>query len=185
MIDKKRIENLIYDLLEAIGEDPSREGIKETPKRVAKMYTEIFSGMESDPNDHIKMFEEVNQGDKIIFVKDIPFYSICEHHLLPFFGVIHIAYIPKDNKIIGLSKLARIVNCYARRLQVQERLTNQISDFIFSKVGAASVAVFAEAEHMCMTIRGIKAFGAKTKTYDFKGILNYDKEKREELYRLL
>ena len=166
MINKKRIEKIIYELLEAIGENPMREGLKETPKRIANMYEEIFSGLIEDPKKNIKVLKEEGQGNDIILVKDIPFYSMCEHHLLPFFGTASVAYIPSKGEIIGLSKFARIVNCYAKRLQVQERMTKEIADFIFSELGALGSAVFIEAEHLCMQMRGIKAIGAKTKTYE-------------------
>ncbi len=185
MINKKKIERLIYELLEAIGENPLREGLKETPHRVAKMYKEIFAGMEENPKEHVKMFNESGQGNELILVKDIPFYSMCEHHLLPFFGTIHIAYIPSRGRIIGLSKIVRIVNCYTKQLQIQERMTREIADFIFSDLETSGAAVFVEAEHLCMTMRGVKSPGAKTKTYSLKGLLSSDQKKKEELYSLL
>lgn len=185
MIDKERVEKLIYELLEAIGENPNREGLRETPQRVAKMYEEIFSGMDENPKEHIKVFKESGQGNEVILIKDIPFYSMCEHHLLPFFGRIHIAYIPKGGEIIGLSKITRIVNSYSKRLQVQERMTKEIAEFIFVELETLGAAVFIEAEHLCMTMRGIKAMGNKTKTYSLKGLLHSDPQKREELYALL
>ncbi len=185
MIDKKRIEKLVYELLEAIGENPSREGLKETPQRVAKMYEEIFSGINENPKDYIKVFKEPGQGNEIVLIKDIPFYSMCEHHLLPFFGHMNVAYIPKGGELIGLSKIIRIVNCFSKRLQVQERMTKEIADFLFLGLGTLGVAVFIEAEHLCMTMRGVKSVGNKTKTYALKGLLSSDPQKKEELYSLL
>ena len=129
MIDKPRIEAAVRELLAAIGEDPDREGLIETPRRVANMYAEIFSGLQEDPTQHLKVFQETAH-EEMVTVRDIPLYSMCEHHLLPFTGVAHIAYIPRDGKVIGLSKLARIVNSYARRPQLQERLTSQVADFL-------------------------------------------------------
>ena len=128
-MDKERLENAVREILLAVGEDPNRPGLLETPKRVANMYEEIFAGLTEDPKQHIKLFDEVS-NDEMVIVKDIPFYSMCEHHLLPFFGMAHIGYIPSDNKIIGLSKLARIVNNFAKKPQVQERLTSDIADFL-------------------------------------------------------
>ena len=129
-MDKEKIARAVRDILEAIGEDPDREGLKETPDRVARMYEEVFSGLTEDAHDHLKLFNEKG-NDELVVVRDIPLYSMCEHHLLPFVGKAHIAYIPSDGKIIGLSKLARIVNVYAKRPQVQERLTTQIADFLY------------------------------------------------------
>lgn len=128
-MDKPRIEAAVRELLLAIGEDPDREGLRDTPRRVANMYGEIFGGMEEDPRSHLKIFTE-EQNDEMVTVRDIPLYSMCEHHLVPFMGVAHIAYIPRDGRVIGLSKLARIVNCFARRPQLQERLTAQVADFL-------------------------------------------------------
>ena len=128
-MDKQRIENAVREILSAIGEDPDREGLQETPKRVANMYAEIFAGMEDDPKRHLKIFNESN-NDEMVVVRDIPMYSMCEHHLLPFVGKAHIAYIPSDGKVIGLSKLARIVDSFSKKPQLQERLTSQIADFL-------------------------------------------------------
>ena len=183
-MDKQRIENAFREILLAIGEDPDREGLQETPKRVANMYEEIFSGLSEDPAKHLKMFRE-GQSDEIVIVRDIPMYSMCEHHLLPFIGKAHIAYIPADGRIIGLSKLARIVNVYAKRPQVQERLTSQIADFLFDELGAKSVAVIVEAEHLCMTMRGAKAAGAVTQTSALRGTARSDARTRAEVMALL
>ena len=161
-MDLERIEKAVREILLAVGEDPEREGLQETPNRVARMYAEIFSGLKSDPKQHLKIFHEEGEHDELVFVRDIPLYSVCEHHLLPFIGKCHIAYIPRDGKIIGLSKFARIVDCFARRPQVQERLTAQIADFIEENLNPRGVAVFIEAEHLCMTMRGARAAGALT-----------------------
>lgn len=185
MADEKRIQKAVEELLEAIGEDVSREGLKETPKRVAKMYTEIFSGLHEDPMRYLKIFHEPEQHNELVIVRDIPLYSVCEHHLLPFIGAAHIAYLPKNGKIIGLSKFARIVNCFARRPQVQERLTAQIADFLFEQLEPYGVAVIIEAEHLCMTMRGTRAAGAKTQTSALRGTMRSDAKSRAEVMALL
>ena len=168
-----------------IGEDPEREGLQETPSRVARMYAEIFSGLQSDPKQHLKIFNEEGRHDELVFVRDIPLYSVCEHHLLPFVGKCHIAYIPNDGRIIGLSKFARIVDCFARRPQVQERLTAQIADFLEESLSPKGVAVFIEAEHLCMTMRGARAAGAMTQTSALRGCMRTDAKTRNEVMLLL
>ncbi len=183
-MDKEKIERAVRDILEAIGEDPDREGLVETPKRVARMYEEIFSGLSEDPHIHLKLFNEPG-NDEFVIVRDIPLYSMCEHHLLPFVGKAHIAYIPSDGKIIGLSKLARIVNVYAKRPQVQERLTKEIADFLYTELDAKAVAVLIEAEHLCMTMRGAKAAGAVTQTSALRGRARSDARTRSEVMALL
>ena len=183
-MDKEKIERAVRDILEAIGEDPDRPGLKETPSRVARMYEEVFSGLNEDAHVHLKLFDEPG-NDEMVIVRDIPMYSMCEHHLLPFIGKAHIAYIPADGRIIGLSKLARIVNVYAKRPQVQERLTSQIADFLFDELGAKSVAVIVEAEHLCMTMRGAKAAGAVTQTSALRGAARSDARTRAEVMALL
>ncbi len=183
-MDKAKIERAVRDILEAIGEDPDREGLKETPKRVANMYEEVFSGLSEDAHVHLKLFNEKG-NDEMVIVRDIPLYSMCEHHLLPFVGKAHIAYIPSDGKIIGLSKLARIVNVYAKRPQVQERLTSQIADFLFEELEAKSVAVIIQAEHLCMTMRGVKAAGSQTQTSALRGSARSDARTRSEVMSLL
>jgi GTP cyclohydrolase I len=183
-MDKARIEAAVREILIAIGEDPDREGLVETPRRVANMYEEVFSGMAEDPRAHLKLFTE-QQPDELVTVRDIPLHSMCEHHLLPFVGKAHIAYIPSDGKIIGLSKLARIVNVYAKRPQVQERLTTQIADFLYEELEAKSVAVIIEAEHLCMTMRGIKAAGSQTQTSALRGMARSDARTRAEVMSLL
>lgn len=183
-MDKEKIERAVRDILEAIGEDPDREGLIETPKRVANMYEEILGGINQSPEEHLKIFNEPG-NDEMVIVRDIPLYSVCEHHLLPFVGKAHIAYIPNEGKIIGLSKLARIVNVYAKRLQVQERLTAEVADFLYIKLGAKSVAVIIEAEHLCMTMRGARAAGAKTETSALRGYVRSDAKLRAEVMSLL
>ena len=184
-MDKQRIENAFREILLAIGEDPDREGLQETPKRVANMYEEIFAGLNEDPAKHLKMFCE-GQSDEIVIVRDIPMYSMCEHHFLPFVGKAHIAYIPNDDGlVIGLSKLARIVNSYARRPQLQERLTAQIADFIQDSMNPKGVAVVVEAEHLCMTMGGIRAAGSKTQTSALRGSMRKDARTRAEVMTLL
>ena len=183
-MDKERIQNAVREILIAVGEDPDREGLVETPKRVANMYEEIFAGLTEDPKQHIKLFNE-QSNDEMVIVKDIPFYSMCEHHLLPFFGKAHIGYIPSDNKIIGLSKLARIVDNFAKKPQVQERLTSDIADFLNDNLQPKGVAVIMEAEHMCMTMRGARAAGSKTQTSALRGIMRTDAKIRAEVLSLL
>lgn len=183
-MDKERIQNAVREILIAVGEDPDREGLLETPKRVANMYEEIFAGLTEDPKQHIKLFNE-QSNDEMVIVKDIPFYSMCEHHLLPFFGKSHIGYIPSDNKIIGLSKLARIVDNFAKKPQVQERLTSDIADFLNDNLQPKGVAVIMEAEHMCMTMRGARAAGSKTQTSALRGIMRTDAKTRAEVLSLL
>ncbi len=183
-MDKERIQNAVREILIAVGENPDREGLVETPKRVANMYEEIFAGLTEDPKQHIKLFNE-QSNDEMVIVKDIPFYSMCEHHLLPFFGKAHIGYIPSDNKIIGLSKLARIVDNFAKKPQVQERLTSDIADFLNDNLQPKGVAVIMEAEHMCMTMRGARAAGSKTQTSARRGIMRTDAKTRAEVLSLL
>ncbi len=182
-MDKKRIENAVREILAAVGEDPDREGLLETPARVARMYEEIFSGLESDPKRHLKLFDE--GSDEMVIVRDIPLYSMCEHHLLPFIGKAHIAYIPSDGRVIGLSKLARIVDDFAKRPQLQERLTGQIADFLDESMHPLGVAVVIEAEHLCMTMRGARASGAQTRTSALRGIMRNDAKTRSEALSLL
>ena len=184
-MDTQRLERAVREILEAVGEDPSREGLLETPARVARMYQEIFSGLEADPKDFLKIFDEGPGHDELVLVKDIPLYSVCEHHLLPFIGRAHIAYIPKNGRIIGLSKFARIVDCFARRPQVQERLTGQIADFLFEQPDPLGVAVFIQAEHLCMTMRGARAAGALTQTSALRGCMRSDAKTRAEVMALL
>ena len=167
-MDLPKIENAVRDILEAIGEDPNREGLLETPQRVARMYAEVFAGLHRDINKDIKTFHGEG-NDEMILIGDIPFYSMCEHHLLPFHGKAHVVYIPKDGKIFGLSKVARIVDTLSRKPQLQEKLTSEIADAIEKAVDARSVCVVLEAEHLCMTMRGIRKPGSKTVTSAMRG----------------
>lgn len=183
-MDKEKIMKAVTEILEAVGENPERAGLKETPRRVADMYAEMFSGLTENPEKHLKFFEE-KSNDEMVIVRDIPFSSMCEHHLLPFVGKAHIAYIPNGNKIIGLSKIARIVDNFAKRPQVQERLTHDIADFLYKKMDAKGVAVIIEAEHMCMSIRGAKASGSKTQTSALRGNIRSDARTRAEALALL
>lgn len=183
-MDKERIMNAVREILIAVGENPDRDGLKETPKRVANMYEEIFAGLNESPTKHLKFFDE-KSNDEMVIVRDIPFSSMCEHHLLPFVGKAHIAYIPSDNRIIGLSKLARIVDTFAKRPQVQERLTHDIADFLNENLQPKGVAVLIEAEHMCMNMRGAKAAGSKTQTSALRGMMRTDARTRAEVLALL
>lgn len=183
-MDKQRIENAVREILTAIGEDPDREGLVETPSRVARMYEEIFSGLSDNPERHLKLFNE-GKNDEMVVVRDIPMYSMCEHHLLPFVGRAHIAYIPNHNKVIGLSKLARIVDNFSKRPQLQERITAQIADFLEDKLSPKGVAVVIEAEHLCMTMRGARAAGALTQTSALRGTMKSDARTRAEAMSLL
>ena len=168
-VDKPKVEQAVRMLLEGIGEDPDREGLQKTPERVARMYEEILAGMDQDPSEFFEvLFDEKHQ--EMVLVKDIPLYSICEHHLVPFFGKAFVAYIPgPDGKVCGLSKIARLVDCYAKRPQVQERLTSQIADTLMSLLNANGVMVIIECEHMCMSMRGVKKPGTTTTTSALRG----------------
>ncbi|MDQ0161527.1 GTP cyclohydrolase I FolE [Bacillus alveayuensis] len=183
-INKEQIEYAVRLILEAIGEDPNREGLLETPKRVAKMYEEVFSGLHQDPKEYFNtVFGE--DHEELVLVKDIPFYSMCEHHLVPFFGKAHVAYIPKGGKVTGLSKLARAVEAVARRPQLQERITSTIADSIVESLQPHGVMVVVEAEHMCMTMRGVKKPGSKTVTSAVRGCFLNDDAARSEVLSLI
>ena len=180
MVDQPRVQALIRELLEAIGEDPSREGLRETPRRVADMYVELFEGIESDPGEHLRVTFEVGH-DEMVMVRDIPFTSLCEHHLVPFVGLAHVAYLPaKDGRITGLSKLARLVEGYARRLQVQERMTTQIVEAMERELQPQGSIVVVEAEHFCMSMRGVKKSGVTTVTSAVRGVFRDDAAYRAE-----
>ncbi|MCJ7730296.1 MAG: GTP cyclohydrolase I FolE [Sedimentisphaerales bacterium] len=182
-VNIKRIERAVREILLAVGEDVSREGLKRTPQRVANMYAELLAGMQEDPCEHIQsIFTE--KYDEIVLLRDIPFYSICEHHLMPFIGSAHVAYLP-SGLVLGVSKLARIVDCFSRRLQVQERLTDQIADFLMSSLKPQGVAVVLEASHSCMTIRGVKKPGSVMVTSALRGIFKRDPKSREEIMSLI
>lgn len=180
-MDKPRIENAVREILFAIGEDPDREGLVDTPRRIAKMYEEIFSGMEQDPSEHLKVYFQDEKYEELVLVKDISFYSMCEHHLVPFFGKAHVAYLPKNGKLTGLSKLARVVETAAKRPQLQERLTATAADAIMNCLEPYGVIVVMEAEHMCMTMRGVKKPGSKTITSAVRGIFSTDAKARSEV----
>jgi len=182
-VDIARIEKAAREILLAVGENIEREGLKGTPKRVAKMYAELLSGMREDPKEHLSSVFTENY-DEIVLLRDIPFYSICEHHLMPFIGSAHVAYLPAG-LVLGVSKLARIVDCFARRLQTQERLTYQIADFIMDSLKPKGVAVVLEASHSCMTIRGIKKPGSVMVTSALRGIFKRDPKSRNEVLGLM
>ncbi len=182
-VDSKRIEKAVSEILLAVGEDPEREGLKETPERVARMYAELLAGMHEDPKEHLRSVFTENY-DEIVLLRNIPFYSICEHHLMPFIGKAHVAYLP-SGAILGISKLARIVDCFARRLQAQERLTYQIADFVMNNLKTQGVAVVLEASHSCMTIRGIKKPGSTMVTSAVRGIFKRDPKTRSEVMSLI
>lgn len=184
MVDSKKIRAAVKMILEAIGEDPQREGLKETPARVARMYKDIFSGLAEDPEKHLcKKFTE--DHDEMVLVKDIPLYSMCEHHLLPFYGMAHIAYIPKNGKVTGLSKLVRVMEGFARRPQLQEKLTSQIADAIVKGLDPHGVMVIIEAEHMCMTMRGVRKPGSRTVTSAVRGLFERSVATRAEALQLI
>ncbi|WP_066060962.1 GTP cyclohydrolase I FolE [Neobacillus soli] len=183
-VNRAQIEEAVRLILEAIGEDPNREGLLDTPKRVAKMYEEVFSGLNEDPKQHFEtIFSE--DHEELVLVKDIPFYSMCEHHLVPFFGKAHVAYIPQNGRVTGLSKLARAVEAVAKRPQLQERITSTIADSIMEKLDPHGVMVVVEAEHMCMTMRGVKKPGSKTITTAVRGVLADDAIARSEVISLI
>ena len=183
MVDKDKIIEGVKLILEGIGEDVKREGLIETPERIARMYEEIFAGMDEDASVHLNKTFTAENTDMII-EKDISFYSVCEHHLVPFYGKAHIAYVP-NGKVVGLSKLARTVEVYAKRPQLQERMTTQIADAIMDNLGAKGVMVILEAEHMCMTMRGVKKPGSKTITSAVRGIFEKDIAARAEAMSLI
>ena len=182
-IDTERIRKAAKEILLAIGEDTEREGLKKTPERVARMYAELLGGMHEDPKKHLRSVFTENY-DEIVLLRNIPFYSICEHHLMPFIGSAHVAYLPSGT-VLGVSKLARIVDCFARRLQTQERLTYQIADFIMNSLKPKGVAVVLEASHSCMTIRGIKKPGSVMVTSALRGIFRRDPKSRNEVMSLM
>lgn len=183
-IDHKKVEAAVRMMLEAIGEDPDREGLIDTPKRVARMYEEIFAGLHTDPKEYFStIFSE--EHEELVLVKDIPFYSMCEHHLVPFYGKAHVGYIPQGGRVVGLSKLARAVEAAARRPQLQERLTSQVVEAIMEKLDPQGAIVVVEAEHMCMTIRGVKKAGAQTVTSAVRGIFAHDASARAEVMSLI
>jgi GTP cyclohydrolase I len=184
MMDKKKIERAVRDILEAIGENPKKKDLLDTPRRVAEMYEEIFSGIRQNPEEELEVILD-QKHHEIILLKGIPLYSVCEHHLLPFLGVAHIAYIPKKGRVTGLSKLARVVDILSRRPQVQERLTTQIAEIVMSKLKPLGVMVVIEAEHMCMSMRGVKKPGTLTVTSAVRGIFKENEKTRSEALSLM
>ena len=183
MIDRAKIKQGVRLLLEGIGEDISREGLLDTPDRIARMYEELFGGTEEDAGVHLSRTFHADNSEMVI-ERDITFYSTCEHHMLPFYGKVHIAYIP-DGRVAGLSKLARTVEVYARRLQLQEQMTGQIADALMEHMHPKGVLVMAEAEHMCMTMRGIRKPGSQTVTLALRGVFKTEPELEERFYRMI
>ena len=183
MVDQNKIREAVKLLLEGMGEDPTREGLLDTPDRIARMYSEIFSGMDESAGEHLEKTFHV-ENNEIVLERDITFYSMCEHHMMPFYGKAHVAYIP-DGKVVGISKLARTVEVFAKRLQIQERMTAQIADAIMTELKPKGVMVVLEAEHMCMTMRGVKKSGSQTVTVIKRGLFESDERKVNEFYTML
>lgn len=184
-VDTARIEKAVREILEAIGEDPERDGLLATPGRVARMYAEICSGLHENPDHHLKTTFEADH-DEMVMVRDIPLYSLCEHHLAPFIGKAHVAYIPNDDgRVIGLSKFARLIDGYAKRPQVQERLTSQVADALQASLDPKGVMVVIEAEHLCMSMRGVKKAGSSTVTSAVRGLFRSSVATREEAMRFV
>lgn len=183
MVDQNKIREAVRLMLEGIGEDPGREGLRETPDRIARMYEEIFSGMEADGKEELSKVFTVDNSEMVL-EKDITFYSMCEHHMLPFYGKAHVAYIP-DGRVVGLSKLARTVEVYAKRLQIQERMTGEIADAVMEYLAPKGVMVVVEAEHMCMTMRGVKKPGSKTVSIATRGVFADDEALRNRFFQML
>lgn len=182
-MDKKKIEDAVRLFLEGIGEDVTREGLLDTPSRISAMCEELFAGIGNDASEHLSKTFHASSNEMVI-EKDITFYSVCEHHFLPFYGKVHIAYIP-DGKVVGLSKLARTVEVYARRAQIQEQLTGQIADDIMEHLKPKGVMVYIEAEHMCMTMRGIKKPGSKTITFVSRGVFEQEESLKQTFFQLI
>jgi len=185
VVDIPKIESAVFSIIEAIGDDPRREGLRGTPKRIADMYAEIFSGLDMDARAELSVGFEVGHREMVI-LRDIPFYSMCEHHILPFYGVAHVGYIPnKDGRVVGVSKLARVVDIFAKRLQIQERMTSQIADAIVEVLQPDGVAVVIQAEHLCMTMRGIKKPGSNIVTSATRGLFRTRAATRAEFLSLV
>jgi len=183
-MDKKKIVKAVKMILEAVGEDPKRADLLDTPERVAEMYEEILSGISADAGKQLEVL--LSEGhDEIVLIKDIPLYSVCEHHLLPFIGKAHVAYVPQGNRVTGLSKLARVVDIYSKRLQVQERLTTQVADVIMKKLKPKGVMVVIEAEHLCMSMRGVIKASSVTVTSAVRGIFRTNSKTRAETLALI
>ena len=169
-MNQRAIEQAVKSILQAIGEDVKRDGLKETPQRIARMYKELFAGINKDPKRELKTYKTKNE-DEMIIIKDVPFYSICEHHLLPFFGKAHVVYIPKENKITGFSSLVRVIDVMAKRPLLQERLTHEIADFLMKNLKPMGVLVVIEAEHLCLSMIGVKKPGTLTVTSAIRGVM--------------
>ncbi|WP_163654211.1 GTP cyclohydrolase I FolE [Listeria sp. PSOL-1] len=183
-VDKEKIAQAVKMILEAVGENPEREGLLDTPKRVARMYEEVFAGLKKDPTVHFDtVFEE--EHEELVLVKDIRFSSMCEHHLVPFFGVAHVAYLPQNGRVAGLSKLVRVVDDISKRPQLQERITTTVAEIMMEKLKPLGCMVVIEAEHMCMTIRGVNKAGAKTVTSAVRGAFRTDDKLRSEVMALI
>jgi GTP cyclohydrolase I len=182
-LDMGRVAHSVRDMLEAIGEDPDREGLKDTPRRISEMYTEIFAGLTQDATEHLAVDFEASY-DEMVILRDIPFYSMCEHHFLPFHGLAHVGYIP-DGRVVGISKLARVVEVFAKRPQLQERLTSQIAEAIVNALNPDGVAVVIEAEHLCMTMRGVKKPGSQMVTSAMRGQFKKGSLTRSEFLALV
>ena len=182
-VDLHRLERAVREILFAVGEDPDREGLRETPARVGRMYAELFRGLREDPKQHLRKFF-TEKYDEVVLVRDISFCSVCEHHLLPFMGKAHIGYLP-NGKVVGLSKLARVIECVSHQPQVQERMTEQIADLLESELDAKGVAVIVEATHTCMTIRGVRNPGSLCVTSAMKGIFRSHLSSRSEVMQLI
>jgi GTP cyclohydrolase IA len=183
-IDRPRIERAFREIIEALGEDPEREGLVDTPRRVANFYTEVFEGLTGDPGDLVDAFFGDEHYQEIVMIREIPFYSMCEHHFVPFHGQAHVAYMP-NGRVTGLSKLARLVDGFARRPQMQERLTAQVADALDQRLDPLGVLVVIEAEHLCMSMRGVKKPGAKTVTSAVRGVMESQPPTRAEAMALL
>ncbi len=183
-MDKKKIEKAVKMILEAIGEDPKRKDLRDTPKRVAEMYEEIFAGIKMDPEKQFEVLFD-KEHHEIVLLKDIPLYSVCEHHLIPFIGKAHVAYIPKGNRVTGLSKLVRVVDILAKRPQVQEKLTTEVADILMKRLKPLGVFVIIEAEHLCMSMRGVKKPGILTVTSAVRGIFKENQKTRAETLSLI
>lgn len=183
-MDREKIIKGVRLIIEGIGEDPGRPGLRRTPERIAEMYEEVFSGLNSSPEEILKPMEG-ERHDEMVLLKDIPFYSVCEHHLLPFAGKAHIAYIPEGGRIVGISSLARALEVFAKRPQVQERLTAQLADLIMEKLRPKGCMVIIDAEHLCMSMRGIKKPGSRTVTSAVRGIFRSKQSTRDEMLELI
>lgn len=183
MVDRERIRLAVREILLAVGEDPEREGLIDTPRRVAEMYTEVFAGLDQDPLDDLRVDFEAGY-DEVVMLRDIPFYSMCEHHLLPFHGSAHVAYIP-NGRVVGISKIARVIETFARRPQLQERLATQVADALMDGLHARGVAIVIQAQHMCMHMRGVRKPGTKVITSVNRGLFRDSPPTRAEFFSLL